>query len=282
MITGVDDAPNRTPQNDSTTLRLRGAPGARDLGALLGAPGRIFRSSALVSLTDGDLGVLATHRLATVIDLRSAGERQTLGADRLPPTAQAPRLVELPVYDPSLAAFAILGPPDRHADGTRPAELLPHGGAEHAMTDLYRAFVARPALRDAFGQGLRLLADPLARPVLFHCTAGKDRTGWLAAMTLTACGMSREEVLTDYLKSNDCMGVHVKAALESLAARHGIKDSGLLRPLTEARPEYLQAAFDEADRQFGSFAAFLSEGTGLDSRSLRRLQANLRNTRRTD
>jgi protein-tyrosine phosphatase len=256
-------------------LPLRGAPGARDLGALLGVPGRVFRSSALVSLTDGDLRFLDAHRLATVIDLRSDEERQALGADRLRTGAQGIHLVELPVYDPSLAAFAILGPPDGHPGGVRPAQLIARSGAERAMTDLYRAFVARPVLRRAFGKSVRLLADPARQPLMFHCTAGKDRTGWLAAMVLTALGLSREEVLGDYLKSNDCMGPHVRAALESLATRHGIRDSALLRPLTEARPEYLEAAFTQVDVQFGSFAGFLSEGLGLGPRTLRRLRASV-------
>ncbi|WP_416968147.1 tyrosine-protein phosphatase [Streptomyces sp. 4F14] len=257
---------------------LAGAPNSRCLGGLAGDGGRLtregllLRSSGLGALTAHDVSTLRTMGLRHVIDLRGPHEIATLGPDRLPP---GPALVNLPVHDPDVTAFALVCAPP---DGTPPGHwnrLLADGGAERAMIDLYRAFVALPSLRTAFADALALVADPAARPLLFHCTAGKDRTGWLAAILLTALGVPRADVLADYLRTNACLGPAVRGALETLCARQGVHDPALMAPLTVADPRYLAASFAEADRLYGSFDAYLYEGLGVDEAMVRGLRDTL-------
>jgi protein-tyrosine phosphatase len=108
--------------------------------------------------------------------------------------------------------------------------------------------------------------------VLFHCTAGKDRTGWLAALLLTALGAECETVFEDYLLTNrrsaDGRGAAPRAKL--MATLRGIVGARQpIEPLVEARAEYLRAAFEEAEARYGTLEACLREGLGVDQVALR-------------
>src|SRR6185295_1584135 len=143
------------------------------------------------------------------------------------------------------------------------------GGGEAAMREIYRWFVSSPMGREGFATTLRLLAEPGGLPLLFHCTAGKDRTGWASAVLLTALGVDRATVTADYLRTNDLMEPQNTARL--LTQRGAVPDARAILPLLEARADYLDAAFDEADRRHGSFDGYLREGLGLDDAVLDKL-----------
>jgi protein-tyrosine phosphatase len=100
-------------------------------------------------------------------------------------------------------------------------------------------------------------------PALFHCTTGKDRTGWAAAALLLFLGVPQGAVLADYLLSGPRLAPVVRPLIDTFAARGG--DPELLRPLLEVRPAYLGAALDEVDRRFGSIEGYFAEGLGLDA-----------------
>jgi len=104
------------------------------------------------------------------------------------------------------------------------------------------------------------MCAPGRLPLLQHCTSGKDRAGWMTAIVLTALGVPRELVLRDYLLSNDYHRAgHDRLRLDLL--KTGIMaDPGLLRPVLEQSATYLGAAFEEADRRYGSFGRFLTHG----------------------
>jgi protein-tyrosine phosphatase len=105
--------------------------------------------------------------------------------------------------------------------------------------------------------------------VVYHCSAGKDRTGWATAVLLTALGASRETVMADYLASNGYLVEKNKAMFSAMPAATAAK----LQPVFTVRAAYLQAAFDEVDRRYGSFDHYLGEGLGLDDAALARLRA---------
>jgi protein-tyrosine phosphatase len=110
-------------------------------------------------------------------------------------------------------------------------------------------------------------------PLLFHCTAGKDRTGWLAAIVLSALDVDRDTVLADYLRTTELNANGRDYMLSNLSER--IASPDVVLPLIEARVEYLQAAFDEADSRFGGMDGYLRDGLGLDDAVLASLRANL-------
>jgi protein-tyrosine phosphatase len=245
-------------------LRLRGALNARDLGGLVGADGRRVRAGALVRapalgrLTDEDLPVLAGLGLVEVIDLRHASEIELAPPDRLPAGLT---VTHLPVFAADddvfmFVAAVMLGQqlPDS-----------PHvGDPAAAMTGVYRWLVTSTPARTGFAQAVRRVAAAGGRPVLFHCSAGKDRTGWLAAVLLTALGVDRDTVTADYLRTNEDGRAATDKIIAALVAKRGV-DPAAVRPVLEVAPEYLDAAFDEVKREYGGFDGYLRDGLGLDA-----------------
>ncbi|MFI6522488.1 tyrosine-protein phosphatase [Spirillospora sp. NPDC050679] len=255
-------------------IALDGAENVRDLGGipLAGggevAAGRLLRADALNKLTDADLDRLADVR--TVIDFRTPLEVRTNGADRLPAGAE---LVALPVAGGDLDAFyEVIG----SGDPDRQEQLLGDGRTEHVLVEINRNFVAMPIEREKFAAALTLAADEARLPLLFHCTAGKDRTGWMAAIVLTIAGASRADIMADYMRSNDYHQESYGKLLAYLGESGQMRNPELLRPMLEQRPAYLEAAFEEVERMYGTFDAFLAKGLNLAPESVTAIRDTLR------
>ncbi|MFC0003175.1 tyrosine-protein phosphatase [Micromonospora siamensis] len=256
---------------------LVGAPNARDLGGLLGAggrrvrAGRLIRTPALGRLTDEDLPVLGKLGAACVVDLRDASEIDVAPPDRL---AGEPRLVHLPVHDAAHPVFtyvsAVLLGHDLAAYDELAAE-----GTPAAMAAIYRWFVTGSSARTGFGTAVRLAAEPGNLPLVFHCSAGKDRTGWLTVVLLTALGVDEATIRADYLRNNELTASLREVLLEAMGRRHPGLDPETVRPVLEVRPEYLDAAYDEVRRVHGSFEAYLRDGLGVDATTVAALRENL-------
>jgi protein-tyrosine phosphatase len=240
------------------SLHLPSAPNFRDVGGYRTTDGRwvrmgvAYRSDQLDRLSDADLATLAKMAPDVVVDLRTDAERRK-GADRLPPGAQA--LVEDVMADdpPDPGLLASLKTPEASAD---------------LLTSLNRRFVASVSARRAYSG----LFDALATTpgsVVYHCTAGKDRTGWASAVLLTALGVPRETVIADYLASNVFLTEKNKAMFSALPP----DKQAALEPLMTVRRAYLEAAFAEADRRYGGFDRYLKEALGIDEAALARLKA---------
>jgi protein-tyrosine phosphatase len=261
------------------SLGLGGEPNARDVGGLCTADGRavrrgrLFRSAALGRLTDDDVATLGKLGLSRVVDLRDTSEITLAPPDRLP-VEPAPRVIALPVYDARHPIFtyvaAVLLGHDLEAYSS-----LAEQGTPAAMAAIYRWFVTDERAREGFGTVLRMLADPVQLPVLVHCTAGKDRTGWLTAVTLRILGVAREDILADYLATNHYAGPVYGTIIGAMRDLRPELDEHAVRPLFDARAEYLEAAYEEVDRVYGGFEAYLREGLRLDPATLAALRANL-------
>ncbi|MEU1689521.1 tyrosine-protein phosphatase [Micromonospora sp. NPDC005707] len=256
---------------------LVGAPNARDLGGLPTSDGRrvragrLIRTAALGRLTDEDLPVLGKLAPACVVDLRHATEQAVAPPDRL---AGEPRVVHLPVYDSAHPVFTyvsavLLG---HNLDAY---EELARDGMPGAMAAIYRWFVTGESAREGFGTALRLAADGANLPLLFHCSAGKDRTGWLSVVLLTALGVDEPVIRADYLRHNELTESLREVLLAAMTRRRPDLDPAVARPLLEVRPEYLDAAYDEVRRVHGTFDAYLRDGLGLTDATLAGLRANL-------
>jgi protein-tyrosine phosphatase len=147
------------------------------------------------------------------------------------------------------------------------------GGSAATMMALYRWFVTSPVARETFGTALRLVATPDALPLLYHCTAGKDRTGWLSAIILSALGVDRATIEADYLRTNDFNAAGNAYVLSVLANR--IDDTSVLVPLLEARLAYLEAAFAQAEEAYGGMDGYLRDGLGFSDQARATLRATL-------
>ncbi len=260
------------------SLGLRGAVNARDLGGYLAVDGRALRhgvalrSDGLNHVTAEDLGPLGALGLRRVVDLRSMAEVREVGLDRLPGGVA---LHHMPLMATDFDIYLTIRDALADPSPQRQRVLLGDGRAAAMMTGLYRWFVTDALARERYAALLRLLAAPDGPPLLFHCSAGKDRTGWAAALLLTALGVERETVLVDYLLTNERSAPVVARALDDLRTRGLMHEPELLLPVFRADGGYLDAAFAEVEAGWGGFDAFWREGLGLDDDVLAGLRANL-------
>jgi protein-tyrosine phosphatase len=257
-------------------IGLRGARNVRDLGGIATRDGRkltagtVFRGDALTRLDDEDLVALAGLDLRTVVDFRSEQEITAAGPDRLPEGVAA---VALPIDAGDLGGVVTAAARDTASWATA----LGDGRAAELMCELNRQFVAEDGYRASFAAALAIIADPDRRPVLFHCTAGKDRTGWTTAVLLTALGVSRDVVTADYLATNDYVWPVYERWVDRLVASGRLPDRDLLVPVLRQDAAYLDAAFAEVADRYGDFDTFLTEGLRLSTTALQRLRADLLN-----
>jgi protein-tyrosine phosphatase len=254
---------------------LDGAANVRDIGGYRSSHGlevtrgRLFRGDSLSQLTDPDVEHLDQLGLRTVIDFRTPGEVLLGGTDRLPFGIE---FASLPVGGGDLGEIYEL---IACGDYERQQRELGDGRAAQLMVDINRGFVADPRQRGAFGVALRLLCSPGRLPLLYHCSSGKDRTGWMTAIVLTALGVPRELVLRDYLVSNDLHRTGYAKLRLDLVKTGIVRDPELLWPILEQSATYLSAAFEEVDRRYGSFDRFLADGLEVDEAMLSELRRAL-------
>ncbi|QKS02058.1 tyrosine-protein phosphatase [Sphingomonas sp. CL5.1] len=247
-------------------FHLATVPNLRDIGGYRTADGRwvrmgmIYRSDQLDQLSDVDLATLSTLDIGVVGDLRTAGERQH-GPDRLPAGAQP---LVLDVIADSKDGVA--------GDMHRVMDLVAKGDAAKMLTDANREMVTLKSARDAYSTMLARLELPETGAMLYHCTAGKDRTGWATAVILTILGVPRETVMADYLESNVTLKAKNEKTLAMLARPDSKVTPTMLEPLLTVRPAYINAAFAEVDRRYGSFDNYVHQAFGLNDAGIKRLR----------
>lgn len=251
-------------------IALQGAVNVRDVGGYRTYDGdrvrygQVFRADALSKLTDADVGTLAKLGLKKVVDFRVPAEVQYDGSDRLPagltPTSRA-------ISDNGL--FATLMAAIGSKDPVKQEEMLGNGKAEAFMRDVYPTFVNDAANRAQFGATLRDIARGGKKaPLLYHCTSGKDRTGWTSYLLLRAIGVPERTAVRDFLASNTYRAAHDAKVREGLKQSGMMQNPDLLIPLQEVRTSYLEAALDEVEKEYGSLDRYLRKGLGLDTRTI--------------
>ncbi|MFE5625314.1 tyrosine-protein phosphatase [Streptomyces virginiae] len=239
-------------------IRLDGTTNFRDAGGYRTTTGQwvrmgeVYRSDALAKLTPDDLAKLRRLHVRTVFDLRMEDERSK-DADKVPAGAT---YVVADVFAGSGSFRTMPRTPDE---------------AVRAMVDAEKAMVSGEGGKKAYAQVFDGIERDRARSVLFHCTAGKDRTGWAGATLLTALGVPRETVEADYLASND----YRRAANDAILSHLSAQQAAVYKPLLDVRPEYLNAGYDEVEATYGSFDRYLKDGLGIDARELKQLKKDL-------
>ncbi|MGQ4597740.1 tyrosine-protein phosphatase [Nocardia sp. R6R-6] len=239
-VTGVAlaDPPAAPAVSVDRSLALQAVQNARDIGGYRTTDGRtvrtglVYRTGQLSNATAPDLALLTDRRVRSVYDLRTAYER-ALGPDRVPAGATATWVDVIGQAPPDVLATTLTGGPG-----------------------LYRAFITARGANEAFASVLRAVIETDGA-VLFHCTAGKDRTGWAAAILLTLLGVDRATVTEDYLLSN--------------RYRNASGDD----PLNGVQQSWLDAAFDQVDQTYGSFGGYVQEGLKLTDVEIAALRAAL-------
>jgi protein-tyrosine phosphatase len=247
-------------------LGFYGTKNFRDLGGYRTVDGRrvrwgvLYRSDALHKFTDADLKLLSALSLNRIIDFRSDYEREQQ-PDRLPADANI-RHVPIPILDASTALV----------QGSRNDLVKKLRGIDPQkyMNESYVGFVAQ--FTPAFRQFFRELTSAGGRPVLFHCTAGKDRTGFAAALLLRLLGVPHETVMQDYLLTNDYFLGSYKWNLVLARLMKGRRFADAIRGFMFANPHYLSAAFETLDREYTSFEQYVRDGLELSEADVDRFK----------
>ncbi|MCD4533250.1 tyrosine-protein phosphatase [Nocardioides sp. cx-169] len=216
--------------------------------------GVLYRSNEL-TLTDEDAEALSRLGITTIFDLRDAHEVEAH------PDAPVPGATWRHVEVRGIPMDAVV------TLGTREQGLA-------VMREVYRGFVEKPGGREAFRVLLHEIASGDA-PQLFHCTAGKDRTGWAAALLLHIAGVDADTILQDYLATNTIASATRTKYLAMVREHLGEDKVDVYEAVMVADGAYLQVAYDAADAAYGSLDGYLADGLGLARDTLAALRARL-------
>lgn len=260
------------------TAALSGAWNFRDVAETAPVrPGLLFRSSDLSELDDD--GRATVHRLGIgdVADLRSPSEVARRGPGQVP----AEVTVHLLPF-PDVAAVDGEAPHEatfQKMMRERAADEEIAAAARRYMLEEYQRFPTFGGARRAVRQVVTLLAQ--GRPVLTHCFAGKDRTGFTVATVLEAAGVDQQTIMADFLRSNAAVPVlrdRIGSALRSQAGRPpevaAFAQARLTEEVLGVRPEYLDTARRTLAEQYGSVDGFLA-AAGVTPAEVARLRAVL-------
>lgn len=263
------DVPN-AKREQYRRIAFAGVKNFRDLGGYATSDGKrlkwgvLYRSGHLHKLTAKDLTAFTHLGVRTVLDLRADFER-TQEPDHLPadPTI---RMVSLPIFEADsalgidLRKRIVLG----DVEGIDVAAML---------TLANQQFVT--LFTQQFRQLMQEVVAAKGQPLIFHCTEGKDRTGFAAALILRMLGVPQQLIEQDYMLSKQYASKAYWQALFILRLMRGKKTATIARQFAEVEPAYLAAAFATIDQQYGSFSAYLRDGLGLTNEDMVGLQGFL-------
>ena len=255
---------------DTRLLTLEGVENFRDYGDYASGhggrivAGRLYRSAHHGAATDADLARMAALDLACLVDLRRPRERDMQPSRR--PDPFAARLVQCDLGDQAEAP---------HVAFLRETDLTPQS-VRAFFLDYYAKAPFEPRHLELFARYFEALGE-IDGPVLIHCTAGKDRTGLLAALTHKILGAHADDIAADYLLTNLAARVEARAPMvaKALEVQLGKTPSDVaVRAFLGVEVDYLDAAFQAIAAERGSLDAYLAE-LGVDAAAADRLRTRL-------
>ena len=246
MVLFIGACKERSKEN-VRILPMEGAYNVRDLGGYAAADNKtvkwnnVFRSGDLNLLTNKDLSYFKELDLRTIIDFRSNEEIEK-APDKTPGSLKNSYLIPIEVgnvYD---------------------IQSITKDTAEVFMIEMNKLLVDK--FQDEFREFFRIVQDTVSAPLLFHCSAGKDRTGLAAALFLASLGVDKQTIIEDYMLSAELVKEKYQPFVDQNPA---------LEALLTVKPEYLTAAFDEIENKYGGLELFLTECLRVDIPLMRRM-----------
>jgi len=233
--------------------------------------GRLFRSAHLASLSETERSTIGNLNIDLVVDLRHAPERKKQPS-RFPDPK--PEVHEYP--DSPERLLAKVAPHEAFLEN----ELYVAADAHGYMMGSYKARPHDPGFQKIFGDTLRFMAnekteDPAG--VLVHCAAGKDRTGTLCALIQAVLGVSREDIMADYMMTMEAVDIDkiIVPAAAMFTQRYGREiDAAAIWPMFGVFPEFLDAALEGMIDGSGSVEAYVSDKIGLSAADINRIRSN--------
>ena len=248
---------NLNASSEGRWVDLEGPANFRDLGGLPIATGGavrmgvLYRSDSLKMLTDGDLEFLVTTvGLRRVVDLRSGPEIERHGQSDL--EACGVEIIHQPIVDETR------GPKSKdNPEGQSPEVALREAPLSLDLIYLYML----ETFPQRFAAAVEALSDAQRQPVVFHCAAGKDRTGLIGALVLELCGVERDLIIHDFLLTNDRMPTMIDR--HRVAAEIDGRDAEIEAQTLFPTEEILISLFTEFKARHGGAEAYLL-AAGID------------------
>ncbi len=252
-------------------LDIPGVRNFRDMGGYINkhgdtlAHGRLFRSGHYAEIDENTARLIAGHNITTVVDFRSPNEKERMAITWYEPWQ--PRYVDNPIGGNAAAWIKEMFDKLQHT--------------AFPETELRDQFIlAFETMPIANADGLKRMFDVLiddddGGAALFHCTAGKDRTGIAGALIMLALAMPEEAIFEDFLLTNRAVDIDVRAVevAEQVSERTGrTVTPKAVHPLIGVEPDFLKAAFGVMGQEYGSVDAYLTNAMGLTPERREKLQ----------
>jgi protein-tyrosine phosphatase len=253
-------------------IRLEGVENFRDYGDYAAAagkrlkPGRLYRSASHGRATDADLAVIEALNLAAIVDLRRPGERERDPARR--PAGFNGQLIQNDIGESA--------DDDPWWTFVRTCDLSEAAFNGYLM-DYYREAPFKERHIDLFARYFRFLANAEG-PVLIHCAAGKDRTGVLAALTHHLAGVHPDDIVEDYLLTNNPERIAARAPMVAQMIQQETgrtPTDAAVRAAIGVEAAYLAEAFRAIEAEHGSTDAYLERVLGIDPALRAQLETQL-------
>ncbi|MFZ1199752.1 MAG: tyrosine-protein phosphatase [Desulfobacterales bacterium] len=241
-----------------TVANLRDVGGYETRDGATVARGLAYRSDTFNPMTAADIKKLERLALKNDYDLRTTAEVKAK-PDEMPPgvhyhllnvladaKSAAPAELEALLHEPKKANVALGG-----------------GRIEALFMEGYREFIFLPSAKQSYRTLFLSLVEKQMAPGVFHCTTGKDRTGWAAAALLTLLGVPNETGMADYMRTNEYTLPQFKHVIDDFVAAGG--DRAIALAIFGVKPEYLEASFEEMHKQYGTIERYFSKALGIDA-----------------
>lgn len=227
--------------------------------------GRFFRSANHALATEADLARLAGMNIAAVVDLRRPIERERSPSRRWEGFSAA--VIENHDQDEGAQSWdAFMSEWDMKAPSYGDFLMRYYTEAPHL-----------PRIVDLFTRYFETLATAEGA-VVVHCAAGKDRTGLAVALTHTLAGVHRDDIIADYMLTNESgrFEVHGAAWRDAILQQHGrAPDMETMRFIMGVTPEYLERSFDVMKERHGGAEGYMRDMLGVDARKRAKIEERL-------
>lgn len=223
---------------------------------------RLIRTGSLARLDKNDLTVLDKIPISLDIDLRAPDEVKK-DPDQLPSQA---KYYHLPVFEADETDAS-------HSDEEIATLMQQPGNGYHHMINVYHRMTTAPSAQQAYRQLFNLLLKNEHGALLFHCTAGKDRTGMAAYLILSALGVDQKIIMEDYLLTNTVTQDFRNHWLENMR-NHGASEELVTNraALASVAPDYLNTAIKDITQNYGDVKQYLTHYLGLTPNEIKDLR----------
>ena len=249
-------------------LSMDGSYNTRELGGYKTADGKsvkwgvLFRSDKLSDISLEDQKYLKNLGIQRIVDFRSKAEK-TEDPDKIP---DGMTYIEMPIE--------VDGAMRTKIEAILKGEI--NRNVKDFLIEANEEFIKNYS--HIYSKFLKDLAKE-QKPTMFHCTAGKDRAGIAAAITLIAIGVSKEDAINDYMKTNEYTAERIDEMISKIELMSLYQTDGeLLRPLLGVEREYLEAAFKAAENEYGSIENYIRSGLNISEKEIQQLRSFLLET----